>query len=189
MAAMSDLSLAQCTPPTAGRFGLSPTLQIVDDSAEVVGRTGICGPIDLVLDADDRLSTLMQIQHHMIVRLASRRLAEEDDPVEDRVASCGDRGGWWADAWRDRPIGSRLWVLDGERRNEQTRQKAIAIVDQALADLIDDGIVERFQFTPVYLAGDNVGTLALEPLEAIRPTRFADRDNWEWLWEASHGGE
>jgi len=79
----------------------------------------------------------------MLIALGSDRRARPDDtlpdeprPVPDVVAVLGRRRGWPGDALdrNGRLIGSRLWLLARAKQNEDTRLRAIAYAEEALAD-------------------------------------------------------
>lgn len=184
---MADEPIIECPTPNATRFGRSPTFQIVDTHGESdVYRDHVCGPFDLVLGADDRLSTDNQIGHHVLIRMAMRRRAADDDDVAATEARCGDRGGWWADAWRDNPTASRLWILEGELRTQENLRRADEMLGEALQDLIDIGVVDSFEFKAVY--EDEGPRLLFDPLIAKRPTSYPNGVNWDWLWEDPNVG-
>ena len=95
----------------------------------------LAGP-DLATDAGLRAA--------IIVSLGTDRLALPDDVIPDAT----DRRGWWGDtpispAATPDPIGSRLWLLQRAKATEETRQRAIAYAQEALAWLIADGIAAR----------------------------------------------
>lgn len=73
----------------------------------------------------------------VIISLFTWRRAANDDPVDDE-----QRYGWWGDSFlavaHDR-IGSRLWLLQRVRLNEQTRLDAEYYAREALQWLIEDG--------------------------------------------------
>lgn len=74
-----------------------------------------------------------------------RRRAEPSDPVDD-----ANRQGWWGDSFpalaNDR-IGSRLWLLRRRSLTSQTIRDAKRYAEEALAWLIDDGIVTTVAVT------------------------------------------
>ncbi|WP_419900683.1 phage GP46 family protein [Roseomonas sp. USHLN139] len=54
-----------------------------------------------------------------------------------------DPRGWWGELLDDRPIGSRLWLLRRAKRLPETLRLAEDYIREALAWLIDDGVVVR----------------------------------------------
>jgi phage gp46-like protein len=82
----------------------------------------------------------------MLVGLGSDRRARPDDTLPDEpraapdtVAVIGRRRGWIGDALdaQGRRIGSRLWLLARSKQTEETRLRAIAYTEEALAWLTD----------------------------------------------------
>lgn len=55
-----------------------------------------------------------------------------------------DIRGWWADAWADTPIGSRLWQLQRAIKSGQTSlpREVEAICYEALQWMVDDGVAQ-----------------------------------------------
>ncbi|HCN2736281.1 TPA: phage GP46 family protein, partial [Escherichia coli] len=43
-----------------------------------------------------------------------------------------NRRGWWGDSYRDRPIGSRLWLLSREKATPDTLERARGYAEEAL---------------------------------------------------------
>lgn len=168
-------------PYPNARFGKSPTFRIVaTDPTSTEYHSSLCGPFDLQLDANDRLMTDRQIEHHILVRLAIKRRALDTDGVNAIYNQCGDKGGWWADAWRDTITGSRLWTLEGKPPNNDNLELAKEMVDEALLDLVATGVVQEFDYTAAY---DENSRLVIDPLDAVKPTSFTGKANWQWMWE------
>lgn len=72
--------------------------------------------------------------------LFADRRASADDQVDD-----DDKRGWWADTFSDRPIGSRLWLLDREKDLPEVVHKAYDYAHEALAWLEADGIAKTVE--------------------------------------------
>ncbi|MFT8890823.1 MAG: phage GP46 family protein [Acetobacter papayae] len=55
-----------------------------------------------------------------------------------------NRRGWWADAWADVPIGSRLWQMERAIKAGQSSvlREVEAICQEALQWLVDDGVAQ-----------------------------------------------
>ena len=85
------------------------------------------------------------LERAVIISLYTRRRAEPSDPVDD-----ANREGWWGDSFptlaNDR-IGSRLWLLRRRSLTAQTIRDAKRYAEEALAWLIEDGIVTTVAVT------------------------------------------
>ncbi|ELN6426105.1 phage GP46 family protein, partial [Salmonella enterica] len=92
---------------------------------------------DLVLNGPDLL-TDDSIKTAVIISLFTDRRAQPSDPVPDGTT---DRRGWWADSFRKRPIGSRLWLLSREKTLASVVERTAAYADEALAWLKPAGLV------------------------------------------------
>jgi phage gp46-like protein len=80
--------------------------------------------------------------------LATWRRAEPYDTLPDG----NDPKGWWGDSIQldddMGPIGSRLWLLYRSILNTATAASAVSFAQEALACLITQGVVVRFDITP-----------------------------------------
>lgn len=90
---------------------------------------------------DDGLRTAV------VISLMTDATARDDDNLADGDAqAAGDRRGWWGDmpiaGQATRPIGSRLWLLRRAKATEGTRLRAVTMVREALAWMIEDGICQ-----------------------------------------------
>ncbi|EFQ7440149.1 hypothetical protein HZ461_004748, partial [Salmonella enterica] len=61
--------------------------------------------------------------------LFTDRRALDSDTLPD---GSDDRRGWWGDSYRDRPIGSRLWLLSREKATPDTLERARGYAEEAL---------------------------------------------------------
>lgn len=111
---------------------------------------------DLVLDQG--------LHTAVIVSLFSDRLADPSDSIPDGTT---DRRGWVGDAPRadidaaPDPIGSRLWLYEGQRQTEPIRVQIEAAVRDALAWMIQDGVADRIDVTVDYPFRDRVGVVVV----------------------------
>ncbi len=76
----------------------------------------------------------------VILSLFADRRAGPDDIVDDQ-----DQRGWWADVYGDRPLGSRLWLLDREKDLPEVVNKAHDYAHEALDWLQEDGIAKAIE--------------------------------------------
>lgn len=76
----------------------------------------------------------------VMLSLFADRRAGSDDNVDD-----DNKRGWWADIFSDRPIGSRLWLLDREKDLPEVVNKAHDYALEALEWLVEDGIAKTVE--------------------------------------------
>lgn len=81
---------------------------------------------------DDSLTT------DVTISLFTDRRALDSDTLPD---GSDDRRGWWGDSYRDRPIGSRLWLLSREKATPDTLERARGYAEEALEWLKKSGRV------------------------------------------------
>ncbi len=124
---------------------------------------------DLLLDGG--------LKSAVIVSLFSDRRAEADDVLPD---AGGDRRGWWGDVraqdGRGR-IGSRLWLLEREKRTPETIARAREYAQEALAWLVEDRVARRVEVTA---EATPEGWLALGVV--IERPEGPDRDRFDFVW-------
>lgn len=73
----------------------------------------------------------------VIISLFTDRRALASDTLPD---GSDDRRGWWADSFRHRPIGSRLWLLDREKTLPEVVSRTETYAQEALAWLVPAGL-------------------------------------------------
>lgn len=98
------------------------------------------------------------------------------------VPTVENRRGWWGNSFGEDPefqLGSKLWLLNQNRRTQETLNKAITIAQNALQWLIDDGHAESVDVTGAF-TDDGIGlTITIFRSNAVTETRFFD------LWNNS----
>ncbi|MCP1216812.1 phage GP46 family protein [Acetobacter orientalis] len=102
---------------------------------------------DLALDSSLRSAVLVSL---FTDRVAPETLSALDAAVGLSAVSGAAGGttkdirGWWADAWAETPIGSRLWQLQRAIKSGQTSlpREVEAICYEALQWLVDDGVAQ-----------------------------------------------
>ncbi len=85
------------------------------------------------------------LRRAVTISLFTWRRAEPDDAVDD-----SDRKGWWGDSVptvAGDKIGSRLWLLSRRTLVADTLKDAQAYAEEALAWLVDDGVLTRVTVT------------------------------------------
>lgn len=144
--------------------------------------------LDLSIDAatadfarEDTLATAVMLS------LLCDRLAQAHE-----VPAAADRRGWWADAYsQSNPIdriapesfGSRLWLLMREKQVPKTRERLQDYVKEALAWMIEDGLVKSVEaavFVP--RAGWYVADVVLQLVTSTRRFRFEWNGDMQ-LWQ------
>ncbi|EHJ0339225.1 hypothetical protein KAB67_004151 [Salmonella enterica] len=106
----------------------------------------------LALNGSDLL-TDNSIETAVIISLFTDRRAQPSDPIPDGST---DRRGWWADSFRKRPIGSRLWLLGREKTLESVLERAKTYADEALAWMKLSGLVKSVTCTASRVAHDRL---------------------------------
>jgi phage gp46-like protein len=127
---------------------------------------------DLARDSD--LATAV------IISLFTDRRADVDDVIPD---GSGDRRGWWADAFRARPIGSKLWLLERAKKTEATRLAALDYVEQALAWLVEDGVAADVAVDVQWQAGRAPQGFLGVTVAITRPDARVVAFNYAWAWQ------
>lgn len=143
--------------------------------SDLVLRIDKQGRFDLVVKGGDLLMG-DDLETAVYISLLTWGAARPEDQ-----AGASFRGGWWGDALSRSPMGSRLWLLQRQTLNAQTRAQAVDYAREALAWLVEDGVVGKLD---VHAETHDTDTLALcvtlhrhgqTPL-ALRFSRF-----WEIL--------
>ncbi|SFT73695.1 phage GP46 family protein [Halomonas saccharevitans] len=108
---------------------------------------------DLRLEGGDLLAD-EGLETAVLLSLFTDRRALLEDRLPD---GSSDRRGYWADAYRDRRHGSRLWLLHREKAEEDVRRRAREYAEEALAWLIEDGIAESVEVEARHVRFDTLG--------------------------------
>jgi phage gp46-like protein len=98
---------------------------------------------DIAQDGIDLL-TDDSIETAVIISLFTDRRAEPGDAIPDGT---DNRRGYWGDAYRARPIGSRLWLLSRESQLASVLTDAETYAAEALQWLLDDGLASALAIT------------------------------------------
>ncbi len=126
-----------------------------------------------VLDGD--LATDAGLMTATILSLFTDRRALDDDALPDDT---GDRRGWWADAYNDRPFGSRLWLLHREKELDDVLRRANEYTEEALAWMVEDGVATAVEVEAEHLRR---GTLLIRAA-IIRGDGSVLERNYEYVW-------
>jgi phage gp46-like protein len=126
---------------------------------------------DLARDTD--------LETAVVISLFTDRRADADDVIPD---GSDDRRGWWGDAFADRPIGSKLWLLERAKKTEQTRLRAQDYVDEALAWLVEEGVAASVVSDAQWQAGRAPQGFLGIVVQIARPDGRIVDFNYAWAW-------
>lgn len=104
-----------------------------------------------------------------------RRVSDEELPPLEK-----NKRGWWGDMFPEvdqDQIGSRLWLLNREKRTQEVLRRAEDYVKEALKWLIDDGVASSITATATY---DENKFLIID-VGVTRPTGRTSR--FQVLWD------
>ena len=123
---------------------------------------------DLALDGTD-LATEQTLASAVLASLFCDRLAQAYE-----VASGEDRRGWWADAYAAIPhlTGSRLWLLERNKRLPGIVKRCEQYCQEALAWLVTDGLCTTVVVTAFGMQGFLAAIVKLELASSSRKFRF-----------------
>ncbi|HHH0268540.1 TPA: phage GP46 family protein, partial [Yersinia enterocolitica] len=101
-------------------------------------------------------------------------LARSDDAIDG-----DDRRGWWGDTGSEYPIGSRLWLLRREKLTTKVALKAEDYANEALAWLVDDGVVTAISTNAQIVFPNRINLIInyQQPAKAQASVKFS------WVWE------
>ncbi len=105
------------------------------------------GAFDLAIAGGDLVAD-EGLETAVLLSLYTDRRALDEDELPDGGT---DRRGWWADAYGDRPIGSRLWLLSREKELDSVLRRAEEYASEALAWLTEDEIAASVEVEAIHL--------------------------------------
>lgn len=101
------------------------------------------------------------VETAVLISLFTDRLAEVNDVLPDaRPGYPGDRRGWWGDD-PQKPMGSRLWLLNRVKGPLDVAAKAQEYAAEALQWMLDDGVVARFDIQAVWVKPNQLNLLVV----------------------------
>lgn len=120
-----------------------------------------------LLEGDD-------LETAILISLFTDRLARSDDAIDG-----DDRRGWWGDTGSEYPIGSRLWLLRREKLTTKVALKAEDYANEALAWLVDDGVVTAISINAQIVFPKRINLIInyQQPAKAQASVKFS------WVWE------
>ena len=98
--------------------------------------------------AEGDLAADSSLETAVLLSLYTDRRALDEDELPDGGT---DRRGWWADAYGDRQIGSRLWLLSREKELDSVLRRAEEYASEALAWLTEDEIAASVEVEAIHL--------------------------------------
>lgn len=113
----------------------------------------------------------------VLVSLFTDRRADADDVIPD---GSGNPRGWWGDAYRASPLGSKMWLLARAKQTEDTRLSAQDYCQDALQWLIDGGIASGVSVTTSWQApGFLAAQIVITQPTGAEPVTL----NYQWAWK------
>ena len=92
----------------------------------------------------------------------------------------GKERGFWADTFEDEPMGSRLWLLDREKKTSDVVLRANEYVREALSWMLKDGIAKTISVDSYIEGNDRI----VIPIKIIRPSNEELNFKFSSLWES-----
>lgn len=126
------------------------------------------------LAADSSLETAVLLSLY-----TDRRALDEDELPDDGT----DQRGWWADAYAQRPHGSRLWLLSREKELGRVLQRAEEYASEALTWITGDRIAESVEVEAIHLRR---GVLQLIVRIQRGNSRVLER-RYDYVWGVTDG--
>jgi len=126
---------------------------------------------------DGDIQTGSDLETAVLVSLFTDRVA-----TPDYVPAPGDTDtrGWWADAYNQDAIGSNIWQLERHVKTDATLNEAIAMANNALQWLIDDGVASAVSVTAEW-QGSEALMLAMA-ISITEPNGSVQAFNYSWAW-------
>lgn len=141
----------------------------------------LTGQGDWGRDAAGNLALASDIEAAIWISLFTDRRARPDDVIPDGT---DDRRGWWADTDAEKPIGSRLWLLDRAKHLPETLRRAEDYAREALAWLVEDGVGARVDVVAEWAPQIGPNAMAILPVIYHRDGRRQDF-TFDWAWQGA----
>ena len=116
-----------------------------------------------------------EVLTNIIVSLFTDARASDDDILPDGAT---DKRGWWGDSFRDKKIGSRLWLLSREKQLSSVLKRAQEYAEESLAWMIKARLIKSVS---VVATNPSNGVLML----TIRPVLLNSEDVPEYSFTAA----
>jgi len=108
------------------------------------------GTFDISLDADGDIAKTVSLDTAIVLSLLTDKRASASE-----VAQPEKRRGWWGNLLGQVPgfeMGSKLWLLEQARLNQEAANKAMQHIQDCLQWLIDDGYVKKISVSAELVA-------------------------------------
>ena len=115
-----------------------------------------------------------EVLTNIIVSLFTDARASNDDILPDGAT---DKRGWWGDSFRDKKIGSRLWLLSREKQLSSVLKRAQEYAEESLAWMIKARLIKSVSVTAT---NPSNGVLML----TVRPVLLNSEDVPEYSFTA-----
>ncbi|WP_269501113.1 phage GP46 family protein [Burkholderia sp. IMCC1007] len=112
----------------------------------------------------------------VLISLFTDRAANPDDAIPD---GSGDPRGWWGDIGEDKPIGSRLWLLDRSKQTQEVLSDARDYIFEALQWLVDDGVVASIDAQTQWVRDTFLGA----QIVLYQPNGSQISMTYAWAWK------
>lgn len=122
------------------------------------------------------LVTGNDLQTAVLVSIFTDRVANPDDVIPDGT---NDPRGWWGDIGEDKPIGSRLWLLDRSKQTQEVLNNARDYILEALQWLIDDGVIASMDVQTQWVRDTFLGA----QISLYQPTGSQISMTYAWAWK------
>lgn len=153
----------------------SSALQLADLALTWNGVSADLSLIDSDLASDAGMTTAV-----LLSLFTDRRCEDDDTPPS---GDPNDRRGWWGDQFlpvEGDKYGSRLWLLDRSVLNNETARKAEEYDREALAWMIEDGVVASIDVV-IEISANNL----FHALTLHRPGREPVSLRFAHVWDAT----
>ncbi len=120
---------------------------------------------------DDSLRGPVRISVHTDRRVEPSELEPEET----------DQRGWWGDKFRDRPIGSRLWLLRNAKATPENAERGRLYMEECLAWMVETGLATAIVATSEIITLEGSADALRVTGGIIRPGDVAPRffEAWE----------
>lgn len=137
------------------------------------------GSFDVAMNGPD-LVPGNPLLNDIILSLFSDAPALPDDVLPSGASS--DRRGWFGDAYADVPgdvWGSRLWLLERAKCDQDTLNRGLEYAQEALQHLIDDGVAASIDITTFYPC---TGRMTIEGV-VNKPDGSNQPFSYDYVWK------